>query len=433
MINLKFSITGSEKLQVTLQLSSKSDYEIKSIIKDQLHIPQEDAIDIFDESYCLVEGLKDAFLSQRVEEQVYKICILNKLWQNSTTLSVNSTEKETLYKDTVSKKKYACINAKCRKTFDNCSDLFQHYQVHYKDKPFRCQYHNWGKSFMSQSQLNTHLSVHQDLKPFKCTFPGCEKSYAKNCRLKVHLRSHNGIKPFLWPYEGCGKRFSEKGNMKTHIRTHTGEKPYFCTFWNCKKRFSTQGHLIDHFRSHSDTKPFPCTLCPKAFMRASTLKVHMRDHTGERPFKCDSWGKSFKEARSLRSHTKIHSKVETENKESENIQTKVRSEPKVEVLRPTYKQISSVNGGFSSMNTSDYTSFEAFTSSLDGFQNLTRKTGTNSEFINPMTPVTFPTTKLFNGNFDLSTYWLCDWEKQLGGWNNGQGKLELHILYGLVT
>ena len=393
---LNLSITGSEFIQFIPHPDLTDDLAMKNAIRQQLNIPPEDDFDVYTDNYLQVKDLASTLLASR-DNQCYKIWILNQL-------SALAPKIKGVYHDTVSTKKYTCINAKWRKTFDSCFSLFNHFQVHYKNKPFGWSFQNCRKSFMLQSQLNTHLTVHQDFKPFKWTFKGCNKSYAKNCRLKVHLRSHNGIKPFVWPYEGCGKRFSEKGNMKTHIRTHTGEKPYFCNFWNCKKRFSTQGHLIDHIRSHSDTKPFPCQLCSKAFMRASTLKVHMRDHTGERPFSWQICLKSFKEARSLRSHSKIHANLVHDKLDKfEKIHQEEKNFPLIKE-QPTYQELKLSGKMLSTMGSGDNSIFETnnhlHQSVLLPVDNIPINSLNNLFFKIPFTPVDFGwKTVLFPQNF----------------------------------
>lgn len=344
MNQIKFTITGVEHKEVALPSVAFDNEAIYKPIREMFNIPAEDDMHIYGVGENKIEDVKSLTSSFSASGLIYRICILNKnVISSKLNQPKSTTVPEELLVDPVSRKRYVCINPKCRKTFNECEKLFKHYQVHYKEKPYKCTYYNCSKSFTSKSQLKTHQVIHQPSKVYTCTYPGCDKSYAKKCRLTVHLRSHTGDKPFICTYEGCGKRFSEKGNLKTHIRTHTGEKPYFCTFTGCKKRFSTQGHLIDHIRSHGDEKPYPCTLCPKAFMRASTLKVHMRDHTGERPFRCNKCTKNFKEARSLRAHMKVHDKENS--KEIETSVTKQKPIPKYNEIKESCSRVSTMASG----------------------------------------------------------------------------------------
>ncbi len=78
MNTFEFSITGAEKIIVNLSSQLFDDQIIKKNSKEQLHIPDEDDFDVFDENYNLVEDLRATFHSG-VSQGFYKICIINKL------------------------------------------------------------------------------------------------------------------------------------------------------------------------------------------------------------------------------------------------------------------------------------------------------------------------------------------------------------------
>jgi hypothetical protein len=138
MLNtLKFTITGCEYSDIYIPTNGASVQDILQTIKLTLLIPNEDIIDIYDADFKKIENTIKGFEELVSNNSVYKICVLNKLWSpfvNEETILSNQTA---VFIDTVSRHKYTCINAKCRKTFDTCQDLFSHYQVHYKERPFK--------------------------------------------------------------------------------------------------------------------------------------------------------------------------------------------------------------------------------------------------------------------------------------------------------
>ncbi|KAL2809014.1 hypothetical protein BJX63DRAFT_373435 [Aspergillus granulosus] len=109
---------------------------------------------------------------------------------------------------------------------------------------------------------------------YACTEPQCGKSFAQKTHLDIHMRAHTGDKPFICKEPSCGQRFSQLGNLKTHQRRHTGEKPFSCDI--CQKRFAQRGNVRAHKITHQHNKPFTCLLddCGKQFTQLGNLKSH---------------------------------------------------------------------------------------------------------------------------------------------------------------
>ncbi|KAL2862981.1 C2H2-type zinc finger protein [Aspergillus lucknowensis] len=109
---------------------------------------------------------------------------------------------------------------------------------------------------------------------YACTEPQCGKSFAQKTHLDIHRRAHTGDKPFVCKEPSCGQRFSQLGNLKTHQRRHTGEKPFSCDI--CQKRFAQRGNVRAHKITHQHAKPFTCLLddCGKQFTQLGNLKSH---------------------------------------------------------------------------------------------------------------------------------------------------------------
>ncbi|KAJ0414016.1 hypothetical protein BJY00DRAFT_47143 [Aspergillus carlsbadensis] len=109
---------------------------------------------------------------------------------------------------------------------------------------------------------------------YACTEPQCGKSFAQKTHLDIHMRAHTGDKPFICKEPSCGQRFSQLGNLKTHQRRHTGEKPFSCEI--CQKRFAQRGNVRAHKITHEHKKPFECLLdqCGKQFTQLGNLKSH---------------------------------------------------------------------------------------------------------------------------------------------------------------
>lgn len=57
------------------------------------------------------------------------------------------------------------------------------------------------------------------------------------------------------------------------------------------------------------SKQYFCSLCPKKFMRPSSLKIHVYSHTGEKPFNCSHPGcrRKFSVQSNMRRHLRVHS------------------------------------------------------------------------------------------------------------------------------
>ncbi|KAL2830644.1 hypothetical protein BJY01DRAFT_118722 [Aspergillus pseudoustus] len=109
---------------------------------------------------------------------------------------------------------------------------------------------------------------------YACTEPQCGKSFAQKTHLDIHMRAHTGDKPFICKEPSCGQRFSQLGNLKTHQRRHTGEKPFSCDI--CHKKFAQRGNVRAHKITHQPSKPFTCLLddCGKNFTQLGNLKSH---------------------------------------------------------------------------------------------------------------------------------------------------------------
>lgn len=137
MNTFNFSITGTENISVNASPEVMDEQEIRKAIQDQLHVPEEDEFDIYDQQNNLVHNLKTTLLSKE-SKGIFRICILNKLSQENLVMLPKEVSEDSTFKDTVSRKRYVCVSAKCRKTYDSCSDLFEHYKAHFLDKPFKC-------------------------------------------------------------------------------------------------------------------------------------------------------------------------------------------------------------------------------------------------------------------------------------------------------
>ncbi|CAO3633872.1 unnamed protein product [Mucor hiemalis] len=59
----------------------------------------------------------------------------------------------------------------------------------------------------------------------------------------------------------------------------------------------------------NNSKQYICSLCPKKFMRPSSLKIHIYSHTGEKPFNCSYPGcrRKFSVQSNMRRHLRVHS------------------------------------------------------------------------------------------------------------------------------
>lgn len=76
--------------------------------------------------------------------------------------------------------------------------------------------------------------------------------------LRLHQRTvHYKIKPFVCDY--CEYTASKKSTMNLHIRLHTGEKPFKCD--TCDYRTSDHNSLRRHKITHSGEKPYKCPYC----------------------------------------------------------------------------------------------------------------------------------------------------------------------------
>lgn len=87
------------------------------------------------------------------------------------------------------KKKYHCKI--CGKYFSQKSNLNTHSRIHYRIKPYFCNFDFCRKQFTTKGNLNTHTLTHIGIKKYFC--PDCDKSFYCEYRLKVHLRIHVNI------------------------------------------------------------------------------------------------------------------------------------------------------------------------------------------------------------------------------------------------
>ena len=188
---------------------------------------------------------------------------------------------------------------KCKKSFDNLSNLKEHMvELHADMKALSCSL--CGKTLLSEIALDIHMEVHTDLYSYRCT--KCDKYFKSLSILKRHTVSHTGKKPHSCSV--CEKSFKSLLGVKRHMLLHTGEKTHSCKV--CDKSFVTSTYLKLHMLIHTGEKPHRCTICNESFHRLSTMKRHVMNHTGEKPQICTICDKAFKFLAELKRHMLVH-------------------------------------------------------------------------------------------------------------------------------
>lgn len=190
----------------------------------------------------------------------------------------------------------------CGKCFGKAHELRVH-QASWESKPFRCGI--CCRRFPSQYYLHRHVPVHAGGSRLSLDCVMCHISPSSLSALENHLRLHTLENPYVCKVKDCGKSFSDSKNFRKHQMIHSGEKRYQCHI--CPKGFIKRSTLTDHIRArHTNEKPFQCDHCGKCFSQKGVLIAHERIHTNEKPFKCDVCSKQFTFGSTLAKHMYTH-------------------------------------------------------------------------------------------------------------------------------
>ena len=175
---------------------------------------------------------------------------------------------------------------------------------------YKCQ-----MSFKDKHLLNIHIQLHWREKPFKCDL--CEKSFFQKSHLEEHKRGHTGE---FYHCEVCDKSFFTKSGLKKHLSVHTGERPHVCEF--CQRTFRQKYTLKLHVRQHTGEKPHQCRFCDRCFIQNIQLKLHERTHSGEKPYECKVCQEKFSDTLTLDAHKlQTHKQSSLSNENAQNYPT----------------------------------------------------------------------------------------------------------------
>lgn len=78
MIALKFTITGVDCREVRLPTHPESDQQVYEALRTALNIPEDDDMHIYTESGDIVKTTELTQFRVDLQNQVFKVCILNK-------------------------------------------------------------------------------------------------------------------------------------------------------------------------------------------------------------------------------------------------------------------------------------------------------------------------------------------------------------------
>ena len=172
---------------------------------------------------------------------------------SSSTNSVAEQPKNTVHLEETT---YKCRC--CDKTFGEICDRDNH-----EKKVHRAQECDICFKIVSHFNLAQHKkTVHFKQKPFKCQF--CDKTFGR----RQHWTDHENIvhhKQKQHKCRFCNKKFGYTGHRNLHEKAiHLKQKPYKCRF--CNKNFGQAGHRNSHEKAiHLKQKPLICRFCDKTF------------------------------------------------------------------------------------------------------------------------------------------------------------------------
>ncbi|CAG2163324.1 unnamed protein product, partial [Oppiella nova] len=125
----------------------------------------------------------------------------------------------------------------CSKQFSKPSQLRLHENIHYFERPFKCD----SCAFSKPSQLRLHENIHYFERPFKCD------SCAVSFRTKGHLQKHKrSVSHF------------NKVTINSTFGTPTTDNPRPFKCADCKIAFRIHGHLAKHLRSKMHIMKLEC-------------------------------------------------------------------------------------------------------------------------------------------------------------------------------
>lgn len=198
------------------------------------------------------------------------------------------------------------------------------------------------KTFKRKKNRDEHLNIHSGQKPFQCTL--CPKKFTGSSNLTTHNKRQHGKtgQKLRTPKKEIIEYSESESDATEDSHTYQYKFPKKCMASTSKnvhkeKRHShleTQEEMSENeyeinnpvqpndskLIAKKKTKPtFECRICFKKFGRKRARDEHVSIHSGERPFQCELCPKNFVRSSTLRTHMQKYHEIETETAEVDNV------------------------------------------------------------------------------------------------------------------